>query len=55
MIEEQLWVEPGAHVNAFTAANHAFGSVFLRFENREELEAFRSNTDQYMRVCVERP
>ncbi len=51
--EEQLWVEPGAPVNAFTAANHAFGSVFLRFDNREELEAFRLNSGQYMRVCVE--
>lgn len=52
VIEEQLWVEPGAPVNAFTAANHAFGSVFLRFDNREELEGFRSNADQYMRVKV---
>ena len=50
--EEQLWVEPGAHVEAFTAANHAFGSVFLRFDSQEELDAFRAAPAELMRVKV---
>lgn len=51
--EEQLWVEPGQRVEAFTAANHAFGSVFLRFGTREELDAFRAAPGEFMRAKVE--
>ena len=50
--EEQLWVAPGARVEAFTAANHAFGSVMLRFGSREELEAFRAAPGESMRAVV---
>ena len=50
--EEQLWVEPGTKVEAFTAANHAFGSVFLRFDSQEELDAFRAAPAELMRVKV---
>ena len=50
--DEQLWVEPGAKVEAFTAANHAFGSVFLRFESQAELNAFRAASGEFMRVKV---
>ena len=41
VIEEQLWIEPGDHVEAFTAANHAFGSVFMRFDSLWESDAAR--------------
>ena len=51
--EEQLWVEPGTKVGAFTAANHAFGSVFLRFDSRAELDAFRANPNEYMRARLD--
>ena len=50
--EEQLWVEPGAKVEAFTAANHAFGSVFLRFDSQEELDEFRANPGECMMAKV---
>lgn len=50
--EEQLWVEPGANVEAFNAANHAFGSVFMRFDSLEELDGFRANPGEYMRARV---
>ena len=50
--EEQLWVAPGARVEAFTAANHAFGSVMLRFSTRGELEAFRAAPGESMRAVV---
>lgn len=50
--EEQLWVEPGAKVEAFSAANHAFGSVFMRFDSLEELAVFRAFPNDYMRVKV---
>lgn len=50
--EEQLWVEPGGRVEAFSAANHAFGSVFLRFDSLDDLEEFRAHPRDYMRVKV---
>lgn len=52
MAEEQLRVEPGAKVEAFTAANHAFGSVFLRFDSQEELDEFRANPGECMMAKV---
>ncbi len=50
--EEQLWVEPGQKVRAFNAANHAFGSVFIRFKTQEALDAFRASPNDYMRSKV---
>lgn len=50
--QEQLWVELGAKVEAFTAANHAFGSVFLRFDTQAELDAFRATPSEFMRAKV---
>ena len=50
--EEQLWVDPGARVEAFTAASHAFGSVFLRFGSQAELDAFRAAPGEFMRAKV---
>lgn len=50
--EEQLWVEPGTKVEAFSAANHAFGSVFMRFDAQAELDAFRANPDEFMKARV---
>ena len=50
--EEQLWIEPGERVEAFTAANHAFGSVFLRFGSRGELDGFLADKGRFMKVEV---
>ena len=50
--EEQLWVESGDMVEAFTAANHAFGSIFLRFDGERELDEFRRAPGEFMRVRV---
>lgn len=50
--EEQLWVELGQKVEAFSAANHAFGSVFMRFDSQEELNEFRANPGESMRARV---
>lgn len=52
VLEEQLWIEPGEHVEAFTAANHAFGSVIMRFNSTDEVDAFKSVTGDFLRVCV---
>lgn len=52
VVEEQLWIRPGEHVEAFTAANHAFGSVFMRFKNVDEAEAIAASSKGYLQVHV---
>lgn len=51
--DEQVWVEPGARVEAFSSANFAFGSVMMRFETQGELEAFRADKESFMKVRVD--
>lgn len=43
LVEEQLWIEPGDRVSAFTSANHAFGSVMLCFQSQNDLANFMAN------------
>lgn len=52
VIEEQLWVAPGDNVEAFSSANFAFGTAFLRFGTKEELDYFCSNPAKFMKVIV---
>lgn len=52
VIDEQVWIAEGAHVNAFRAGGDAFGSVIMRFDTQQEFEAFRTSGDELMRVKV---
>lgn len=52
VVEEQLWVSPGSPVQAFLAANNAFGSVFMRFDDEADFAEFRRNQDSLMRTVV---
>lgn len=52
LVEEQFWVEPGSKVEEFTAANYAFGSVFLRFGTREELDCFVADPTRSLKTIV---
>lgn len=47
------WVEPGDRVEAFSASNFAFGSAFLRFDDRAQLATFLADPEASMRVVVE--
>lgn len=51
--DESLWIEPGTHVEGFSAANHAFGTVILRFDTKDELDAFHADEKAHMRAVVE--
>lgn len=53
VIEKQLWVQPGDMIHAFSGANYAIGTLILRFENQEELEAHVDHIDNYVKVVVE--
>lgn len=52
VVEERLWIQPGEQVEAWTAANHAFGSVFLQFDSLNAIEGFCAEPAHYMRVDV---
>ena len=52
VVDEQLWVAPGSRVNSFSAASDAFGSIFMRFASREEADAFRRSTKDYLKVRI---
>ena len=52
VIEEDLWVEKGEEVQSFTAANFAIGTLVLRFENEEKLQAVMDDIGKYVRVLL---
>ena len=54
VVEEQLWIHPGEQVEAFTAANHAFGSVFMRFEDALMAATVRESVSDYIAPIVRR-
>ena len=52
VIEEDLWVEKGEEVQSFTAANFAIGTLVLRFENEEKLQAVMDDIGKYVKVLL---
>lgn len=52
VVEEQIWVEEGDCVDAFSAANHAFGSLMIRFRTQGEIKAFLAHPEASVRVLV---
>lgn len=53
IVEIDLWVQKGDHVNGFTGANEAIGTLVLKFDNPEMLESVISNYSQYIKVIIE--
>lgn len=50
VVERDLWIEKGATVGGFEAANEAVGTLILRFANEQELQEIMDNVNNY--VCV---
>lgn len=48
--ERDLWVEPGASVGGFNAANDAIGTLVLMFRNEEQMQKIMDNISSY--ICV---
>lgn len=53
IVEEDLWVQKGDKINAFTGANEAIGTVVLNFDDVEKLEEVLSDYSKYFKVIVE--
>lgn len=53
VVEKELRVVERDYVSAFTGANNAVGTLFLRFETRQEMEEVLDNQGKYFQVVVE--
>ena len=52
ILEEELRVHKGDHVEAFNGANNAIGSIFIKFQNRTKCDACLSHMSEYVKVKV---
>lgn len=52
VIEEDIWMEVGEHVSAFSAANNAVGTLILKFDSQEKLEKALSLQKDWLKVIV---
>ena len=52
VIEEDLWVKQGDHVESFEGANNAIGTLVLKFQTAEELENSITHQRDWLKVIV---
>ena len=52
IVERDLWVEEGARIGGFSAANEAIGTLVLRFGNPVKLQAVMDDIPSHVRVMV---
>lgn len=52
IIERDLWVEEGATVGGFEAANEAVGTLVLKLESQEKIDEVLANQDKYVKVIL---
>lgn len=52
VIEAEIRVNAGDHVEAFKGANNAIGTLFLHFDNRQQMEDALANQKKWLKVDV---
>lgn len=52
VVEEDLWVKEGDHVDSFEGANNAIGTLVLKFKTSEELEHSIIHQHDWLKVVV---
>ena len=52
IIEEDLWVSKGDHVESFKGANDALGTLVLKFNTAEEMTHAITNQQEWLKVIV---
>ena len=52
VVEEDLWVTKGEHVNSFEGANDAIGTLVLKFEKEEEMVKAIGDVSSWLQVVV---
>ena len=53
IIERDLWVEVGDHVDGFEGANNAIGMLILKFNSQEDLERAITNQSSWLSVVTQ--
>ena len=53
VVEEDLWVNKGDHVDSFEGANNAIGTLVLKFQTAEELERAITHQREWLKVVVQ--
>lgn len=54
VVERDIWIEEGATVGGFEAANEAIGTLILRFDSQERIDEVLCNQDIYLKVILKR-
>ena len=52
IVEEDLWVQKGVHVNTFEGANDAIGTLVMNFESKRAMEECICNISSWLKVKV---
>ena len=52
VVEEDLWVNKGDHVESFEGANNAIGTMVLKFQTAEDLEKAITHQREWLKVVV---
>lgn len=52
VIEAEIRVNPGEHVETFKGANNAIGTLFLHFDNRQQMDEALSNHQEWIKIVV---
>ena len=52
VIEADIRVNPGDHVETFKGANNAIGTLFLHFDNRQQMDEALENQNEWLEVKV---
>lgn len=53
VVEEAILVKKGDEIKPFTGANQSLGTIFLRFDTREQLEQFVSSPNRYITIITQ--
>lgn len=53
VVEEAILVKEGDEIKPFTGANQSLGTIFLRFDTREQLEQFVSSPNRYITIITQ--
>ena len=52
IVEKEIRISLGQIIEGFMGANNAIGTLFLKFDNRDELVEILSNINQYVKILV---
>lgn len=52
VVEKDIWVKQGDHVDSFEGANNAIGTLVLKFQKAEELEYAITHQREWLKVVV---